>query len=306
MIDDAKENETPRDVFRQVLPLAFYYLKCSLPFEDITQIIANASNLILTTHDLFHIIFQLSEPVLRGFCIEHYSFSNSVPFYYPILPSKSLKQKDTKFAICKELWYSLQQFNGLVSFGLGRAGWNPVGKSYLLDFIFETDFVKGNPQNSTFHFNSIDIQMTKNLFGKMKNTSDAESIKWAYIDCHRQTNHTILKIICQHLDIALVHITNDDFMNNKSELNSDIKRLLGSVKHCYYLVRDYKDTKVKIESVQRGSTYEKYYFIPNLTRQDTNSHSVRKSLKELGYEILHLKNPKVDRKWISRLRDAEG
>ena len=66
-------------LLNKLLPFAFYLLKCNLPFEEIAHIIAKAGNIPLTTHEIFHIIFQLSDPVLRGLCIEHYSFSNPVP-----------------------------------------------------------------------------------------------------------------------------------------------------------------------------------------------------------------------------------
>ena len=288
--------QNPKETFLQLLPLSFYYLKCSLPLEDITQIIANSGKITLTTHDVFHIIFQLSDPVLRGFCIEHYSFSNPVPFYYPLLKnSSSLKSKEAKFAICKELWYSLQPFNGLVSFGLGRAGWNPIGKSHLLDLIFDTDFEKGNPPNSAFHFNSIDIQMAKNLFGEMKDKSSAESTKWAYIDCHGNSNLPIIQVICQHLDIALIHVSYSDYSTNFSLLEREVYDLVRLVTHVYFLIRDCKLGDVKVESINTSGLTVKIVFIPDLTKQDIQIHSVKKSLKVIGYEILHLhsKNPKL-------------
>ena len=179
-------SKQPQNVFKELLPQIFYYLKCGLTFKHLSNMIALSYRRVFTTHDLFHSIFQLSDPVLRGFCVEHYSFSNPIPLFYPQIPNAETKIMKT--TVCKELWYSLEDFNGLVSFGIGRASWNPVGKSYLLDLIFETDFVKGSPQNSAFHYNSIDIQMTKNLFGEMKDRSNKESTKWAYIDCHGESN----------------------------------------------------------------------------------------------------------------------
>ena len=278
-----RDEQISKNVFKELLPLAFYYLKCSLPLDDITQIISNTSKINLTTHDMFHILFQLSEPVLRGYCIEHYSFSNPVPLYYPNL--------NGKFEICKELWYSLQEFNGLVSFGLGRAGWNPIGKSYLLDFIFGTDFVRGNPQTSAFHFNSIDIQMTRNLFGEI---TSAESTKWAYIDCHGHSDMSVIKIICQQLDIALIHVNFFDYSKNRTDLNRDLDILTGSVRYVFLFIRDYEGTEVKVEQSVTQNQSIKIIFIPNLTKSKTNNHSVKKSLKEIGYEILHLNynNPK--------------
>ena len=278
--------QAPRNVLQELLPLAFYYLKCSLPLDDITHLIANTSKITLTAHDLFHILFQMSDPVLRGYCIEHYSFSNPVPLYFPTLKISDKKELK-KFEICKELWYSLQEFSGLVSFGLGRAGWNPIGKSYLLDFIFGTDFVRGNPQTSAFHFNSIDIQMTNNLFGEKDNVS-VESTKWAYIDCHGHSNLDVIRVICQHLDIALIHVSYLDYLNNHTSLMKDINHITQSVKHLYLLIRDSESDEMRVEKRATPNQSFTTIFIPNLTKSETKIHSVKKKLKEVGYKILHL------------------
>ena len=284
-----KENAFLADIFRDMLPMTFYYLKCNLTLAHVAQIISKACNLSLTTHELFHITFQLSDPDLRGYLIEHYSFSNPVPLFYPKL-STSLTETNLEYTLCGELWYSLQQYNGLVSFGLGRASWYPTGKSSLLDLMFGTDFVSGNPQNSAFHFNSIDIQMTKNLFGKNIENSTNEAIKWAYIDCHRNSNTNVIKRICENLDIALIHITNQDYTNNTDVFNEESKHLVGSVKHCYFLVRDYEGAEVIVERRKRALMDDNYIFIPDLTRTETNIYSVTESLRNIGYEILHLNN----------------
>ena len=210
---ESMEEKSLNRIFKELLPLAFYYIKCSLPLEELTRIIVSITNISLTTLDIFHLIFQMSDSVVRGLCLEHYSFSNPVPFYYPILESHLREETSIRFEICKELWYSLQQFTGLVSFGLGWASWNPIGKSQLVDLIFETDFVKRSPQKSPFHMNSIDIQMTKNLFGQIKKTSD-ESTKWAYLDCHGCSDIKVIKDICQNLDIALIHVSYSDYVEN--------------------------------------------------------------------------------------------
>ena len=141
------------EVFTELLPLIFYYLKCGLSFLDITRIIAETAKLTVTSYDIFHLIFQQSDPFVRGLCIENYSFCNPVPLYYPRLQLSFHKGRKLEMDICSELWYSIQDYKGLISFGMGRAGWNPIGKSRLLDLIFETNFVEGNHQNSPFHKN---------------------------------------------------------------------------------------------------------------------------------------------------------
>ena len=226
---------------------------------------------------------NLSDPVLRGFCLEHYSFSNPVPFYYPKLHySDSNQRKCGRFGISKELWYSLQAFNGVISYGLGRAGWNPVGKSYLLDLIFGTDFVSGSPTKSAFHSSSIDIQMTKNLFGELKE----EAIRWGFIDCHGFSDIHIIQSMSQLLEIALIHVTHDDFIRNRERLDREISIFVGSVRYVYIFIRDSNGMDVEIDHDTYDSLQTVY--IPNLTNKDINIHSLKKNLRQIGYEILHL------------------
>ena len=281
-------SKQPQNAFKDLLPQIFYYLKCSLPFEHLSNMIALSYKRVFTTHDLFHLIFQLSDPVLRGFCVEHYSFSNPIPLFYPQLPNA--RTNIMKTTLCEELWYSLEDFNGLVSFGIGRASWNPVGKSYLLDLVFETDFVKGSPQNSAFHYSSIDIQMTKNLFGE-KDRSSKESTKWAYIDCHGESNVDYIQVICQHINIALVHVTYQDFMKNRERLETDIDKFTKYVEYIYLLIRDCpKAEDVQREEIKIADKTLNLVHVPNLIKSTVIIHSVKMSLKAIGYEILHLQS----------------
>ena len=298
MMENAQES--PRRVFEELLPLAFYYLKCSLSLEEFTHIINKLTGMSHTTLDIFHLIFQMSDPVVKGLCIEHYSFSNPVPFYYPILNSHILnvkqklslkkQRKICQFDICKELWFSIQQFNGLVSFGLGWASWNPMGKSHLLDLMFKTDFVNGSPQTSPFHLNSIDIQMTRNLFGKKDGKSN-ESTQWAYIDCHACSDTNVIRDICQNVDIVLVHVSYFDYNQNTDHFEKELQTIAATTKHVYVLVRDCPESELMIE---QASEYHEpttqtivYTFLPNLVKPTVK---VSLSLKDLGYRILHSNN----------------
>ena len=275
---------SPKKVFDKLLPLTFYYLKCSLPLEEITEIISSITKISLTTLDLFHLIFQMSDPVVRGLCIEHYSFSNPVPFYYPILGPYPPKQTFCQFEICNELWYSLQQFDGLVSFGVGWASWNPIGKSHLLDLMFKTDFVEGSPQNSPFHLGSIDIQMNKNLFGQR--VID-ESTQWAYIDCHRCSDINLIRDICQNLEIALIHVSYSDYRMNYSRLKESLNTITIYTKHVYVFVRDCVRNNLRTEQVTLDRKNATFVFIPNLINRDK---TILVDLRDIGYRISHSKN----------------
>ena len=285
LIQNAKKlRGSPKKVFDELLPLTFYYLKCSLPLEEITEIINSITKISLTTLDLFHLIFQMSDPVVRGLCIEHYSFSNPVPFYYPILSPYPPKQTFCRFKICNELWYSLQQFDGLVSFGVGWASWNPIGKSHLLDLMFKTDFVEGSPQNSPFHLGSIDIQMNKNLFGQR--VSD-ESTQWAYIDCHRCSDINLIRDICQNLEIALIHVSYSDYRMNYSRLKESLNTITIYTKHVYVFVRDCVRNNLRTEQVTLDRKNATFVFIPNLINRDK---TILVDLRDIGYRISHSKN----------------
>ena len=275
----------PIEAFNQLLPLIFYYLKCSLSLNNITRIIAKACNIALTSYDIFHMTFQLSDPVVRGLCIEHYSFSNPVPLYYPRITTELPKGGKIELSLCTELWYCLQEYKGLVSFGLGQASWNPIGKSHLLDLMFETDFVEGNPQNSAFHLQSIDIQLTRNLFGKLntKSTETEETTKWAYIDCQRYSDPKVIRIICQHLDTALIHVSYSDYNDNHSKITEEIHHLETCLLHLYVFIRDCDGTEAKIQSKNAKT----FIFLPNLAKSNIIVHP---TLKTIGYEILHLKS----------------
>ena len=289
----ASEKKSAEKIFERLLPIAFYYLKCSLPLKEFSQIFAELTNISLTTLDIFHLLFQMSEPILSGLCIEHYSFSNPVPFYYPRLKShivkntkssyNQLSETSYQFEICKELWFSIQQFNGLVSFGLGWASWNPIGKSHLLDLMFKTDFVKGSPQTSPFHLNSIDIQMTKNLFGK-KNRTAHESTQWAYIDCHACSDTNVIRDICHNLDIALVHVSYSDYEKNYAHSQGDLSQITINTKYVYVLVRDCPESHQDILQVKESGRL-KFLFIPNLTKCDMQFALT--PIKKFGYTILH-------------------
>ena len=294
-------SKQPQRAFKKLLPQIFYYLRCSLPLEDLSNIIALSYKCVFTTHDLFHLIFQLADPVLKGFCIESYSFSNPVPLIYPQLPG--LNAVNLKTAMCEELWYTLEESNGLVSFGVGRASWNPVGKSYLLDMIFETDFVKGSPQNSAFHYSSIDIQLTKNLFGEMKDNSCKESTKWAYIDCNGESNVDYIQVICQHIDVALIHVMYNDFMKNRVLLDTDIRKFTKQVKYIYLLLRDCPEDEedVKRQEMEIAGRTINLVYIPNLMNGSVRIHSVKTALKKIGNEVLHLKLDMVNSQFIEAL-----
>ena len=193
------------------------------------------------------------------------------------------------------MWYSIQRYNCLISFGLGRAGRNRIGKSYLLDLIFETDFVKGNPRESAFHLNSIDIQMTKNLFAAVRDRNCNESTKWAYIDCHGYSDISVINKISKYLEIAIIHISYYDHLHNRDKITTELHKF-WHVKYIYIFVRDYEGC-IQVTRKDRRT----YIYVPNLDKPDNpGSYS---TLKEIGFEILHLKCQTIGNEFIECLMD---
>ena len=97
------------------------------------------------------------------------------------------------------------------------------------------------------------------------------------------SHHTIHVSVAR---IALIHVTHDDFIRNRERLDREISTFVGSVKYVYVFIRDSNGVDVEID---RESFYgSQTIYIPNLTDKDINFHSVRKNLREIGYEILHL------------------
>ena len=282
-IIDSSENlffrrrNIPKKIFERLLPWIFYYLKCYLPLTSIMTIIYDKFEIRLTAHQVFHMVFQHSDSLLRGFCIEHYSYSNPVPLYYPTFTTSS--NQDCKFEVCKELWYSIRENKGLISFGLGQAAFGRFGKSSLLDLIFDTNFAEGNPVDSPFHFKSIDIQMTNNLYAADIN----ECTQWAFIDCNGYVRRDVIHRICHQLEVAIIHVSYHDYTQNKQEIKAAIQEF-DYMKHVYVFVRDTTTNRTKY----RKETIDKrnYIFIPIIVQQDLVTF--QSQLKKIGHEILHL------------------
>ena len=248
-------SDDPTEKFERLLPWIFYYLKCYLSLNEITKIVYKSFQTLLTAHQVFHMVFQHSDSLLRGFCIEHYSYSNPVPLYYPTFTT--YKNKECYFEVCKELWYSIRENKGVISFGLGQAAFDRVGKSSLLDLIFETDFAEGNPVDSPFHFKSIDIQMTNNLYAADTN----ECTQWAFIDCNGYVQRDVIRWLCHQLEVAIIHVSYHDYTQNKQQIKTAINKF-NFVDHVYVFVRDYNIAKYKKVTIDKKC----YIFISNIVR----------------------------------------
>ena len=196
-----------------------------------------------------------------------------------ILHSTTSSNQDCKFEVCKELWYSIRENKGLISFGLGQAAFGRFGKSSLLDLIFDTNFAEGNPVDSPFHFKSIDIQMTNNLYAADIN----ECTQWAFIDCNGYVRRDVIHRICHQLEVAIIHVSYHDYTQNKQEIKAAIQEF-DYMKHVYVFVRDTTTNRTKY----RKETIDKrnYIFIPIIVQQDLVTF--QSQLKKIGHEILHL------------------
>ena len=223
------------EIMDSLIPLALYYLNCNLPFIQLLKMVDSKILDIPTPVDLVHILFQNSEKLLRAIILNHYSFSNPIPFYYPII-KPYCKKDSVEYTISHELWYSLNPHNAVVSFGLGIAANDPIGKSTLLDRIFELNFTPNSTINSCFHAGSIDLRLTKNFFSSV--TCDANLVNWAFFDFHAPTNFEIVKILLKQVSIVLIHIYEKDLIKNFKNIENYLRSFDLKGKHVYIFIRD--------------------------------------------------------------------
>ena len=281
------------EIMDSLIPLALYYLNCNLPFIQLIEMIDSKILDIPTPVDLVHILFQNSEKLLRAIILNHYSFCNPIPFYYPIIKAYS-KKDSVEYTICHELWYSLNPHNAVVSFGLGIAANDPIGKSTLLDLIFELNFTPNSTINSCFHAGSIDLRLTKNFFSSV--TCDVNLVNWAFFDFHAPTNFEMVKILLKQVSIVLIHIYEKELIENFKNIENSLKSFELKGKHVYIFVRDASEENHEESLDENIYTVIKVPEVPSMLK-DNDIRELGK-LKFIGKEIIEL-NAKIP-KFTSR------
>ena len=197
------------------------------------------------------------------------------------------------FKICHELWFSFPECLAIASFGLGKAGWSPVGKSKLLDFIFNTNFFNNNNNNkSPFHSNSIDVQISKNV----EMVSEKILIhKVAIFDCHGGTRSEIVDFLAKYVNVVLIHVLQDDYEMISKELDN-----FSTLSKCVIvLIRD-SDKEIHIESEGKIQIV----YIPDIKLNDKKIGKFFQSI--ISKLFKELKCEKVSHKLIEYvLRDSK-
>ena len=190
--------------------ILFYYLKCGLAFDEILNYLCknNSPGVAKTSNELFHSIFRQSDPLVKVLCIDDYSFNFPVPFYYPSIKLIDKNADKVDFEICQELWYTFPECLAIASFGLGMAGYSSIGKSELLDLVFNTNFVTNKADRSPFQLNSIEVKISKDLSEKC---DDIKVPTFALFNCHRGVSPEIIRILAKHVNIILIHVHQKDF-----------------------------------------------------------------------------------------------
>ena len=236
------------ELFETIIHIVFYCIKCNLSLDDITRHLMplTENGVPKTNHELFHLIFQQSDSLVRALCIENYCFSFPVPFYYPLL-LPYINDVSPHFKISEELWFTFPKCLAIVSFGVGSAGCNPVGKSHLLDQIFGTDFSKTNDQKSAFHFQSIDVQFTNNMFTDGSSNSDDD--KFAFFDCHSCAPLWAIQRLCEYVNVIIIHVLEKDFLHNKEQFFKDLDNFYDSSKLIVIFIRDCNTDSSEFENV---------------------------------------------------------
>ena len=289
----AKSTQTK---FQDIVPLSLYHLNCNLSFQDLLELINLEESEIKSSNDLFHLLFQNSDFFLKSIYINQYSFNNPIPFYFPIIDTSF---HESQFTICKELWYSLTPHNAIISFGLGGAANSAVGKSKLLDMLFEINFTESNPQSSFFHSNSIDLKLTKNFYPG--DNCEKYFTDWAFFDCHTPTPINFINSLLKHVNILIVHVLESDLLAKFEEIEKELKSMNLKDKYIYIFIRDVSE-KQKIYKVFKEIEY-KIIKIPNLKEESHKLKLMKRELKEVGKELILLGNkiPKFTSKSLEEL-----
>ena len=281
-----------REIMTYLIPLTLYNLNCNLKFSHLLEQFDPTLLDIKSPSELFHLLFQNSELLLRAMYIHHYSFSNPIPFYYPIVKAYSAKHP-IEYTICKELWYSLTPHNAVMSFGLGSAAVTPIGKSTFLDLVFELDFTANSLLTSCFHASTIDLRLTKNFFPG-DSCSDYYT-EWAFFDFNGPTNTGMVKLMLTHIDIVIIHVLEKDILKNFDDIENGLKAFNLKGKHVYICIRD-ACLEEGVENYFDGNMYNQIK-IPRLqSNPSENGKMFIRKLKHFGREIimLHEKIPKFN------------
>ena len=279
------ECNSPSEIMDSLIPLALYYLNCNLPFIELLEMIDSNLLDIPSPVDLIHILFQNSEKLLRAIILNHYSFSNPIPFYFPMIKPYS-EEDSIEYTICHELWYSLNPHNAVASFGLGIAANDPIGKSTLLDLIFELNFAANSTSNSCFHAGSIDLRLTKNFYSSVM--CDPHLIDWAFFDFHAPTNFEMVNILLKQVSIVVIHICEEDLIKNFEDIENSLRSFDLKGKHIYIFMRDAGGEKHKKSLDKNLFTVIR---VPNVQSTRKDKRVIRK-LKMIGKEIIEL-NAKI-------------
>ena len=278
------------EIMNLLIPLTLYNLNCNLKFSYLLERIDPSLIDFKSSSELFHFLFQNSELLLRAMYVHHYSFCNPIPFYYPIVKTYSAKEP-IEYTLCKELWYSLTPHNAVMSFGLGSAAIAPIGKSTFLDLIFELDFTTNNIHASCFHAGTIDLRLTKNFFpGDCCNHYYTE---WAFFDFHGPTNTDMVKLMLLHIDIVIIHILENDIVENFRNIENALRSFNLKGKQVFICIRD-ASMEEGVDNYFDGNIYNQM-MIPELqSNPRENGIKLIGKLKRFGREIIML-NDKIQK-----------
>ena len=271
---------TKDETMNSLIPLFLYFLSCNLPLNYLIERIDPNLFPIKCPNELFQLLFQNSEKHLKAIFIHHYSFCNPIPFYYPIIRDYS-KIEPVEFALCEELWYSLTPHNAVMSFGIGNAANTPVGKSNLIDVIFQLNFVPNNLCSCCFHPGTVDLRLTKNFIEGAE--CEPYFTDWAFFDYHGPTDRNMVNLLLTQIDIVLIHVLEDDMIKRFSMMEREVKSLHLKDKHIFILIRDVSEVARSYNSFDKN-IYNQYN-VPDISKQPLSKKKVA-LLKLIGRKIV--------------------
>ena len=248
MIKSWIKNTQDIEKFRELLPIYFNLLKrgeaWTLFVEKVSyQMIHQKLDKDLGYFQkkmLFYILLMSGDTELRARLLHLYGNYNPIPLRYPAWPNLSLQGQninannaDLNYETNVLSYFVTQPSLGILSLGLGKNASLPIGKSTILNKVFQKNF--STDESSPFHTSTIDIDFDC-AFRPYRN--------FCIADAHGVFPNEKLIDFLSIFKVIIIHIHAKDLINNK--VTDELKNLCTCIQksplrnYLNIFIRDHK------------------------------------------------------------------
>ena len=218
---------------------------------------------------LFYILLMSADTELRARLLHLYGNYNPIPLRYPAWPKLSLEEQNGN-ANNVELNYEMNVLSyfvtqpslGILSLALGKNASLPIGKSTILNKVFQKNF--STDESSPFHASTIDIDFDC-AFRPYRN--------FCIADAHGIFPNEKLTDFLSIFKVIIVHIHAEDLINSK--VTDELKNLCSCMhksplkNYLNIFIRDHKTNKnFERDSMALMKEYPQLSIIGNSLQKD--------------------------------------